>query len=204
MSKKTGKSQSKAKSKSWSELKAKALLSRQQSTRLETLASSPSLPRKSVEPVIGDDGYYKFPFQDIQLEKYFIAKKTKAGYVTVRIEAECDVQKRDPIWHKKQMLLMGLKDYRREHRLDWTSAAGDVYYSEFVNNPGRYVDPDLDVQKEAVVYRGWDFGMRRPACIFSQVVKGELRVIREVMPENIDSHSLPASLPEPLSAFPTP
>jgi hypothetical protein len=141
------------------------------------------------EPKIGPDGFYQFPFVDQELGRYFQAKRTNAGYVNVRIEAECTPYKRDPQWHQDQIALMGLKEYRREHRLDWTAAAGEVYYPEFANDPTPFVDPTLAFTKGQPVYRGWDFGIRHPACVWAQVIGGELRVLREVLPSNIDPYS---------------
>ena len=141
------------------------------------------------EPWVDDSGFFHFPFQDLALETHFRAKKTRAGYVVCTVEAECDPAKRDPGWHHQQIRLMGYKDYRREHRLDWTSAAGDLYYPEFSNDPDRFVIPALAFVKDAPVYRGWDFGIRHPACVWFQYIQGRAQVLREVLPEQIDSYS---------------
>jgi hypothetical protein len=143
----------------------------------------------ATEPTIDELGYYHFPFVDPLLHRYFRAKKTRAGYVIVTVEAECDPIKRDPAWHERMIALMGHKDYRREHRLDWTSSSGEIYYPEFAQDPRKYVNPGLGFTKDAPVYRGWDFGIRHPACVWAQVVKGNLHILREVLPEQIDGYS---------------
>ena len=143
----------------------------------------------ATEATIDKHGFFHFPFHDKSLEQYFRAKRAKGGYVVVTIEAECDPAKRDPAWHQKQIELMGYKDYRREHRLDWTSSEGDLYYPEFANDPDRFVDHALGFFRDSPVYRGWDFGIRHPACVWFQVIGRSVNVLREVLPSQIDSYS---------------
>lgn len=133
--------------------------------------------------------YYKFPFEDGKLENYFIAKRTTAGYTIVTIHGECYPARRDPVWHAQQEAVMGTRAYRREHKIDWTTSDGDVYYPEFASDPYKYVDHRARFVKGLPVHRGWDFGFRRPACVFSQNIGGRLVVLRELMPENISSHA---------------
>jgi hypothetical protein len=81
--------------------------------------------------------------------------------------------------------------YRREYLRDWTSAGGQSFYPEFMERPQRYIlrAPGL-IQGQPVV-RGWDFGYRRPACVWLQYspMSGRVWVLRELLGQNVDTHS---------------
>ena len=80
--------------------------------------------------------------------------------------------------------------FRREHGRDWTSAAGDAFYPEFREKKERFVHVCRGML-DAPIYRGWDFGWRKAACIWFQYdpTLDRAWILRELMPEQIDTHS---------------
>lgn len=93
-------------------------------------------------------------------------------------------------WAEAERLAVGDIAFRREHLRDWTAAPGEPFYPEFVANPKLYIRPAPHLLDGAPVYRGWDFGFRRPACVWFQVgPTGRVWVLRELRPENIDTHA---------------
>jgi hypothetical protein len=69
---------------------------------------------------------------------------------------------------------------------DWASPAGDAYYPEFQVNGGMdtYVAKIPGLLVGQPVFRLWDFGFRRPACLWAQKDphRNRLYVLREMMP----------------------
>jgi hypothetical protein len=136
-------------------------------------------------------GLIPFKYKDQELANTFTALDTEWGYTVVTIHAGADPAKRSEAWHESQLAAMlgDVKDYRREYAIDWTSASGDVFYPEFARNPERYVAP-VKHDPNKPVYRGWDFGFRHPACVWFQKDSfGRCLVLREIMPDNIDTYS---------------
>ncbi|MFW9893899.1 MAG: hypothetical protein ACFFFO_16965, partial [Candidatus Thorarchaeota archaeon] len=79
------------------------------------------------------------------------------------------------------------RDWRRQMMRDWTTAAGEAFYPEFQADPKKYVHRITHLLNVPMV-RGWDFGFRMPACCFMQAApNGRVAIIREVMPDNINT-----------------
>ena len=115
--------------------------------------------------------------------------KTVDDFVVCILDYEADPKKRSPEWEKQARKGLTDKQWRREYKHDWTTAAGDSFYPEwqdngeddvYVANPGGLLS--------LPIYRGWDFGRRTPACLWSQYdPKNDLLwVLREFQPEDID------------------
>ena len=139
------------------------------------------------DPVTGE---FQFDFKDKELKNHLRVRRAKAGYVIVTIEAGCRPEKRGAEWHKKMLALMGQLAYRREILIDWSIASGSVYYHDFVEKPEKYVYPAMSYDPALPIYRGWDFGVRRPACLWMQKIgKDRLNILREFQPENVDPYS---------------
>lgn len=83
------------------------------------------------------------------------------------------------------------KDWRREMELDWSSPAGEPYFPTF-SEVGRdmYVHVRDHFVEQWPVFRAYDFGRRRPACVWFQYSPKQDRIIgyREFMPHNIGTH----------------
>lgn len=70
---------------------------------------------------------------------------------------------------------------------DWDSADGDVYYPEF-NDLGadRFVKPLTELPRGCTLFRGFDFGVRRPSCVWGVYshTQDRLWILREFIPQN--------------------
>jgi hypothetical protein len=66
-----------------------------------------------------------------------------------------------------------------------------TFYPEFMERPTRYIRRSPGLIEGQPVIRGWDFGYRRPACIWLQYspTSGRVWVLRELLGQNIDTHS---------------
>lgn len=118
-------------------------------------------------------------------------RRTPRGIVVFELDYIADPAKRDPAWAARMRARMpNEKEWRREFMRDWTSAAGDAFYPEFGIEPYRYIYPATRLLNAPIV-RGWDFGFRHPACVWFQYSpkSGRVWVLRELMPENIDTFS---------------
>lgn len=135
------------------------------------------------------------PHQYRQLEG-FKTRRTPRGAIVVELDLEADPAKRDPAWQAQMRAVFPSEnDWRREFKRDWTSASGAAYYPEFAAQPHRYIRACTSLLA-GPVYRGWDFGFWRPACVWFQFSRATNRawVLREVMPDmsstrGIDTHS---------------
>lgn len=120
----------------------------------------------------------------------FAVRRTSKGITVVEIDYWAD-RRKDETWAEKMKRGMpSLVHWRREFGRDWSSAAGESFYPEFVARPEFYIRrcPSLI---EAPVIRGWDFGFRHPACVWLQhsPVTGRVWVIREIMPGGFTNES---------------
>jgi hypothetical protein len=120
----------------------------------------------------------------------FNTRRTSKGWLIVEIDPWADPAK-DAAWlEAKRCSMPSEVAFRREFLRDWTSAAGTPFYPEFVENPKLYIRPCTGLIPGLPVIRGWDFGYRRPACVWFQVgPTGRVWFLREVMGVNIDTHS---------------
>lgn len=113
-----------------------------------------------------------------------------SGFTVVEIDYWADPEKRDPAWADRiRRLMPSEKQWRREFLRDWDSGEGDSFYPEFQTWGGRrmFVRKAPGILYNQPINRGWDFGFRRPACVWFQYsFKQDLAwVLREIMPEQI-------------------
>jgi hypothetical protein len=114
------------------------------------------------------------------------------SYVTVTLSFRADPDKDSLKWLLKQRQKMpDERSFRREYLLDWTSADGDVFYPDFAERPEAYVNPNVEFNPEWPVHRGFDFGFRRPACIWTQLNphNGQVVILHDLLPSGIDTYS---------------
>ncbi len=119
-------------------------------------------------------------------------RQTVGGFTVVELDYVAHPDKRSKEWETRARKTLTEKQWRREYLRDWTTAAGASFYFEYDRNGGdkTYVrDPGglLDLP----IYRGWDFGIRSPACVFLQYDPRQdlIWVLREFQPEAIDVRS---------------
>jgi len=117
---------------------------------------------------------------------------TSKGWSVFEIHYTADPDKRSEEWKQSALDSMpDLQSYNREFEIDWTSTTGLAFYQAFykknIEEPGYYVRVQNVPAPPAVIYRGFDFGFRRPACVWAyQDRDGRLRVLREFSPQNMD------------------
>ena len=109
----------------------------------------------------------------------------------MEIHFTADPDKRTPEWKARALNSMpDLQSFNREFMIDWTSTSGQPFYPlmyrKFVEERTYYIRPQ-EITPNALVYRGFDFGFHRPACVFAhQASDGTVRVLREFCPKEID------------------
>lgn len=121
----------------------------------------------------------------------FNVRRNSSGYAIVEIDLEADPNKRGEKFleelHRRQP---NEREFRREYLRDWTVAAGETFYPEWGTNGGEesYIKPIAHLI-DGPVFRAWDFGFRRPACVWFQVDPETERVwvIREILASNINT-----------------
>lgn len=59
---------------------------------------------------------------------------------------------------------------------------GRPVYPQFKR--GEYIQP-VEVDPKATIFRGWDFGYNRPACVWLQFINGQARIFAEKLGEKI-------------------
>lgn len=126
---------------------------------------------------------------------------TSNGFKVIELDVEADPAKRDPEWlAREQRRIKNPKAFRQEYKRDWTVGTGDDFYPEFSAYYPEVIAEDGLRERPGVVYsfprvvrglpidRGWDFGYRHPAVIWTQYSPEahRLYVLREVMPADID------------------
>src|SRR5574341_1892477 len=132
---------------------------------------------------------------DPDLPLYFKTRITPHSRVkVVEIDYRADPGKRSPEWEvETRRKLITDRAWRREMGRDWTLGEGDSFYPEFELFGGRKVYvrkiPGLI---NGPVYRGWDFGFRKPACCWFQysAKSDTVYVLREWSPEDISTHTM--------------
>lgn len=127
------------------------------------------------------------PQQELLLRKEvpgMAARVHPRGHLVVEIDWWAD-PKRDQAWADQMRRRMpSLSDWRREYERDWTTSAGTAYYPEVAQAPEKYIVQFSGHLLDSPVYRCWDFGGRRPACVFFQYSpqQDRLWVLREIGP----------------------
>lgn len=119
-------------------------------------------------------------------------RRTSRKVVVVEIDPWADPSKNEEWLAEVRRKYPSHVAFRREMLRDWTSSAGEPYYPEFdarshVCEVGASL-PMLPVD------RGWDFGWRAPAVVWTIYHREQDRmvVIRELCPNNVDTASLAA------------
>lgn len=111
------------------------------------------------------------------------------GYVVVTLMSSADPEKDTEEWlNQRRAEQPDDVAFRREFLLDWTSAEGNPFFPEFAEKASDYVQPHV-VDPLKPVIRGWDFGRRKPACVWMQEQEGQVVVLYSLIGDDIDIHS---------------
>lgn len=119
-------------------------------------------------------------------------RRTKRGVIVIEMDWWADPG-RDRDWELAMRRLLGDQTFEREYCRNWSIPSGLPFYPEFKQRveqriltlPGLIPGP---------IYRGWDFGYRRPACVWFQYSPRQRRIwaLRELMPADMDIWSFRA------------
>lgn len=152
-----------------------------------------ALLERDSQRYVGDQDHSGKPVatSDLPTIQGFGVRRNSSGYAIVEVDLEADPDKRSPAFieelHRRQP---NQREFEREYRRNWTIAAGESFYPEFVNNGAEkaYVQP-LAHLIAGPIFRCWDFGFRRPACLWFQIDPETERVwvIRELLCTNINT-----------------
>ena len=115
-----------------------------------------------------DDNPY--PDARIALRGYRERLTPNTRFKVIEIDFTADPAKDNPEWLAEQYRTLGESKTRREVLRDWTVAAGDAYYPEYANYGGKSTYSFLAKGiLPTFVWRGWDFGVRRPCVTWGQI-----------------------------------
>jgi len=110
----------------------------------------------------------------------------------VELDYFADPEKAVEGWLDKATQGMPEADVEREYKRNRTLALGDAFYFEFQSNGGRksYVYPCRALVEGLHVSRSFDFGVRRPVCVWYQYDPFQDRVwyLREFMARDCGTH----------------
>lgn len=106
-------------------------------------------------------------------------------------------ERRNPKWKSALVAQYPLgeddPDYKREHLRNWTVGKGDSFFPLFARNPEKYILRGEEAKlllATPLMYRGRDFGERRPACVWLQQDPDTKRVfvVREWLGNHMGAH----------------
>jgi len=110
----------------------------------------------------------------------------------VELDYFADPDKVDPAWLERATQGLSEGDIEREYRRNRTLVHGDAFYFEFLDNGGRktFAHRSPGLIEGLHVSRSFDFGVRRPACIWYQYdpKSDRLWYLREFMPRDCGTH----------------
>ncbi len=112
-------------------------------------------------------------------------RRNEMGLTAVRLHYSADPAKRpgteagDAWLDRTRTLFPDPNAWEAEFEVNWFIAAGARVYPEFWES--LHCQP-LDMRRQKVIYRAWDFGWHAPACLIAQIdAKDRLCVMREVV-----------------------
>lgn len=97
-------------------------------------------------------------------------RTTKKGWRVITLHFWAIPERRKPSWRANKELVMGKRKFSREFLLDWDTAEGSSYYPEFAElGRDKFIHTLSALPTPGIactLFRGLDFGGRRPACIW--------------------------------------
>jgi hypothetical protein len=127
--------------------------------------------------------------------------ENKNGFTVARLHYLAHPEKTKEWAEKQQKSYPSIDVWRQEMELDFTKASGRRVFPEFRSD--LHVR-DIQFNPYADMWRGWDFGYHRPACIWAQVdVEDRLLVLDEELgyEEVIDQFALKVKTKHKLYSF---
>lgn len=106
----------------------------------------------------------------------------KNGVPVVWLHYEADERKRTETWREIASQGMSPRDWSRNYEIDYTVAVGEPVYDGFSD---ANIVEGFHPRPDAVILRGWDFGFRRPALVWSTVQDGRWYLLGAFMGDHI-------------------
>lgn len=135
-----------------------------------------------------------YPDATLAIRGYRERLTPKSRFKVIEIDFTADPAKDNPVWLAEQYRLLGENMVRREVLRDWTVAAGDAFFPEYSSYGGR---PTYEFKCRGLlptfVFRGWDFGERKPALVWGQVstrLPHRVYIQRELVPFGLSTYGL--------------
>jgi hypothetical protein len=121
----------------------------------------------------------------------FSVRRTAKGYTVVEIDWFAHPERGKEYLDHMRAVMPSEATFQREILRQWVSSRSGVLYPEYA--PAR---PNILREPRELlagpIYRGWDFGGNRSACVWAQFSPASQRVwiLRELSPTDIGTHSL--------------
>jgi hypothetical protein len=94
-----------------------------------------------------------------------VHKNAKNGFTVARVHYSLDPLKNTPAWVAMAKQGMTERAWNREYELDYTIFAGKTFFPEFKE----YNIADCIYQERETLYRSFDYGFHRPACLITKL-----------------------------------
>jgi hypothetical protein len=116
-----------------------------------------------------------------ELCKGLTVEKNRNGFTIMRLHYTAD-PKKDLAWAQEMKRGYLTDIWNQEMELDFTKATGKRVFPEFMRELHvREIEPIVN----ETVWRGWDFGYTRPACVWFQIDKDDsLCILAEMLGHN--------------------
>jgi hypothetical protein len=140
---------------------------------------------------VTDDNPYPPGVCTLAIRGYRERLTPKSRFKVVEIDFTADPAKDSRAWFNDQKRMLGENKVRREVLRDWTVAAGDAFYPEYANNGGMavYGFRPKGIAVGRPVDRGYDFGFRRPVCVWGQEVNDRAYAFRVLAVEQLSGYA---------------
>ena len=117
-------------------------------------------------------------------------RRNRNGWTALELDY-CMLPWRDPdtpegkAWEEEEKGSMPASDWEREYKRSFDTYDGTpVYGSEF--KPGIHSQEKIEFRDDWPVFRGWDYGYTRPACLIGQITSsGQIRCVYELLGKNV-------------------
>lgn len=108
---------------------------------------------------------------------------TRNKFCVARVHYSCDPDKNTPEWLERAKAGVPERSWNREYEIAYDVFDGQPVYAGF--NEVHIQSFEYSREESEYVYRGWDFGRRRPATAFAFINKlNQLCIRKEILGEN--------------------
>lgn len=106
-------------------------------------------------------------------------KNPKNGFLVIELDYVADPIKRDPEWIAREKSRMNPKQWAVEMDRSWETFAGKAIYDKAFFKHLHVARAQFGVNKDAPIFRGWDFGSNQ-SVVIAQIVGSRLYILDEL------------------------